>query len=321
VARCSKLGEVHGLVVVLLSNELFMCEEGFPMGNHVVDSTFRLARLAWSLTAIVLFTSGAARADDTVGTSDVLYALGPPADASATPRDTWRFTLGAGVVNMPTFPGSSSHKNEVVPTVGASRGSFFVGANPDAGALLSLGGYLVRNEQWRVGAALTYDVIEPREESDDAHLQGLGDIARTSHAEVFAIYSRDWASLRGSLTSDIGGNSRGAVATLDFTGRFQPAPRWTLTAGPGLSWATDQYSRAYFGVDSQQSLASGLPTHRPGSGLYSLRFSAAGAFRPNVHWTLGGAATAAWLQGDAADSPVAQKRNQMTYTVFANYLF
>lgn len=269
----------------------------------------------------LLLASSAAWADDTVGTSDALYALRFEDDASGSERDAWRFTLGAGVVSMPRFPGSSRRKTEGFPTIGASRGKLFIGANPDAGALLSLGGYFVRNADWRVGVAVTYDFIEPRDESDDAHLRGLGDIDRTTHAEVFAIYTHDWASLRGSVTSDIGGNSRGAVATLDLTGRYQPDPSWVFTAGPGLSWGSSQYSRAYFGVTPQQSANSVLPVHDPGSGLYTLRFSLAGAYRPTAHWNFGGAATAAWLQGDASDSPITQKKNQMTYTFFANYLF
>lgn len=262
-----------------------------------------------------------ARADDAAGSYGALYALDPQDASSTGARDAWRFTLGAGAVSMPNFPGASDRKTEGFPALGASRGSFFIGANPDAGALLSVGAYAVRNADWRVGLAVTYDFIEPREESDDDHLRGLGDIDRSTHAELFAIYTHNWASLRGSVTSDIGGNSRGAVATLDLTGRYQPDPRWVFTAGPGISWGSSQYTRTYFGVTPQQSVDSGLIAYRPGSGLYTLRFTVAGAYRPSAHWNLGGAVTAAWLQSDAADSPVTQKNNQNTYTLFANYLF
>lgn len=276
--------------------------------------------------ALVLFgcfwlPSDDARADDAAGSYGALYALGPQDAPANGSRDAWRFTLGAGAASMPDFPGASGRKTEAFPVLGASRGSFFAGSNPDAGALLSVGAYAVRNENWRVGAALTYDFIEPREESDDAHLQGLGDIDRSTHAEVFAIYTRDWASLRGSITSDIGGNSRGAVATLDLTGRYQPDPRWVFTAGPGFSWGSSQYTRTFFGVTPQQSVDSGLNVYRPGSGLYTLRFTVAAAYRPSAHWNVGAAVAAAWLQSDASDSPVTQKDSQNTYTLFASYLF
>jgi outer membrane protein len=286
-----------------------------------IPSTRVSAAAVLVLGGIVSLSSNAARADGTSGASGSLYALHYEDDASANTRDAWRFTLGAGVASMPSFPGSNSRKTEAFPAVGASRGSFFIGVNPDAGALLSLGAYFVGNETWRAGVAVTYDFIEPRDESDDAHLYGLGDIDRTTHAELFGIYTHDWVSLRGSVTSDIGGNSRGAVATLDLTGRYQPDARWVFTAGPGLSWVTSQYSRTYFGVTPQQSMDSGLPAYRAGSGLNNVRFSLAGAYRPTPHWNIGGAATASWLQGDASDSPVTQKSSQTTYTLFANYLF
>jgi outer membrane protein len=81
---------------------------------------------------------------------------------------------------MPRLAGTSSSKREAFPAIGASRGWFFVGANPDAGALLPIGGFAVRKQNWRVGLALNYDFIEPRDESEDAHLGGLGDIDRST---------------------------------------------------------------------------------------------------------------------------------------------
>jgi len=257
-------------------------------------------------------------ADDTVGTSESLYGLYAP-DLGATTE--WRFTLGAGVVDMPTFPGADSRKTEVVPLASANHGRFFIGANPDAASFLSLGGYLVRDAQWRVGLAVTYDFVEPRAESDDVRLQGLGDVDRTTHAELFAVYTVGWASLRGSVLSDIGGNQRGATATFDALGILPINPKWILTFGPGLTWASDQYMRTYFGVDGQQSAASGLPMYRPGSGLSNVRVSAGSSYRPNAHWSIGANVAAAWLQGDADDSPIREKSNQMTYSLFANYLF
>lgn len=40
-----------------------------------------------------------------------------------------------------------------------------------------------------MGAAVTYDFIEPRSESDAARLNGLGDIKGTTHAELFSLWS------------------------------------------------------------------------------------------------------------------------------------
>lgn len=156
--------------------------------------------------AVLSLFAAAAMADDTLGLSESLFSIGAP-EITQTPAanaSPWRFAVGAGVVNMPKFPGASGTKWEVVPSVSANYDRFFIGANPDAASLLSLGAYLYRDSNWRVGAALTYDFIEPRRESDDSRLHGLGDVKRTAHAELFGVYTWQFISARarrGGATS------------------------------------------------------------------------------------------------------------------------
>ncbi|MFT4069969.1 MipA/OmpV family protein [Paraburkholderia sp.] len=265
----------------------------------------------------------AAMADDTLGLSESLYSVGAP-EITQTPAanaSPWRFSIGAGVVNMPKFPGASGTKWEVVPSVSANYDRFFIGANPDAASLLSLGAYLYRDSNWRVGAAITYDFIQPRSESDDSRLHGLGDVKRTAHAELFGVYTYQFISARASVLTDIAGNDRGTVATFDLLGRYQPIPQLTLSAGPGLTWASSKYNETYFGVTSEQSARSGLPTFSAGSGLNQLRFSLNGAYRIAPRWNVGASVSFAWLRGDATDSPITEKTSQITYGLFCNYLF
>jgi outer membrane protein len=263
----------------------------------------------------------AVMADDTVAVSESIYALSPPEVTNAAQFNTWRFSVGVGVVDMPTFPGASGTKVEGLPLLSAGYGRWFIGANPDTASALSLGAYLYADANWRAGLAITYDFIEPRQESDDSHLHGLGDVKRTTHAELFGVYSYEWFSARGSVVSDIAGNHRGTMVTLDAMGRYIASPQWVFSAGPGFTWGSDQYNRTYFGVDAQQSERSGLPQYSLGSGLNSLRFSLGAAYRPTPHWNIGANIAASWLQSDSSDSPVVQKRNQMSYALFVNYLF
>ena len=274
----------------------------------------RYAACALALSAC----SGAALADDTLAASESYYALYPP--PQSTPSQ-WRYTVGAGLVSLPTFPGADDTRTEIVPVLAANRGRFFIGANPDTASLLSLGAYLVQDEHWRAGLAATYDVVEPRQESDDDHLRGLGDLDRTTHAEAFGVYVAGWASLRGSIVSDIGGNSRGTYASFDAMGAFPLNPRWVVVAGPGLSWGNDQYMRAYYGISATQAMASGLPAYRAGSGLYNARFSLGANYRPRPGWNIGANVALAWLQSDASDSPVSQRNQQVTATLLVSRTF
>jgi len=265
----------------------------------------------------------AAMADDTLGLSESLFSTGAPevTQAPAANASPWHFSVGAGVVNMPKFPGASGTKWEVLPVVSANYDRFFIGANPDAASALALGAYLYRDSNWRVGAAITYDFIQPRSESDDSRLRGLGDVKRTAHAELFGVYTYDFISARASVLTDIAGKDRGTVATFDLLARYQPIPQLTLSAGPGLTWASSKYNETYFGVNSEQSARSGLPTFSAGSGLNQLRFSLNGAYRIAPRWNVGASVSFAWLRGDATDSPITEKTSQITYGLFCNYLF
>lgn len=286
---------------------------GYRLPHHRMRAcSAALLGLAWAAAI------APAAAEDTLAAADSFYALYPPAQDAG---QSWRYTVGAGVVSLPTFPGADDQRTEVVPVLGASRGRFFIGANPDAAALFSLGAYLVQDDDWRVGVAATYDVVEPRQADDDDHLRGLGDLDRTTHAELFAVHGAGWLSLRGSIVSDIGGNSRGTYASLEAMGRFPLDARWVLVAGPGLSWGNDQYMRAYYGISGSQSAASGLPAYRAGAGLYNARFSLGANFRPAAGWNIGANVALAWLQGDADDSPVTQRRQQVTATLLASRTF
>jgi MipA family protein len=276
-----------------------------------------LAGAALSLSAMT------AMADETLGISESLYSLGPaeyPSGTSST-SSPWRFSVGAGVVNMPKFPGASGTKWEVVPALSASYDRFFIGANPDAASLVSLGAYLYRDSNWRIGAAVTYDFIEPRSESDDARLHGLGDVKRTAHAELFGVYTYQFVTARASVLTDIAGNDHGTVATFDVMGKYEPVAGLTLTAGPGLTWASSKYNETYFGVTGEQSARSGLPAFSADSGLNQLRFSVGGVYRFATHWNVGATVAFAWLRGDASDSPITEKTSQITYGLFCSYLF
>ena len=263
----------------------------------------------------------AAMADDALAISQSMYALVTPDEATAVETNAWRFSVGGGVVSMPTFPGSRDTKTEGIPLLSAGYGRWFIGANPDAASLISLGAYLYADEHWRAGVAVTYDFIEPREESDDTHLHGLGDVDRTTHGEIFGVYTYEWLTARGSVLSDIGGNHRGTEVTFDVMGRYQVNPQWAFTAGPGVDWGSNQYNETFFGVDAQQSVRSGLPEYSLGSGISTVRFSVGASYQPTPHWHLGANIAAEWIQSDSADSPIVQKKNQMTYALIANYMF
>ncbi|WP_053064240.1 MipA/OmpV family protein [Caballeronia mineralivorans] len=253
--------------------------------------------------------------------SNAMADTDAPAAPDPSQNDKWHFTVGAGVFSEPKYPGASDRKFQPVPLLGASYGRYFIGASPDAETPLGLGAYLYRDSHWRVGAVVSYDFIKPRKESDDSHLRGLGDIDRTAHASVFVNYTLAWLTARSSVSTDIGGKHQGTTATVDLEAKYSPIERLTLTAGPGLTWASSQYEQTFYGVTAAQSALSGLRQYSPKSGISSVRFSVGASYRLTDHWNVGTRVTASNLRGDAGNSPVVEKKDQIFYGAFASYRF
>ena len=180
---------------------------------------------------------------------------------------------------------------------------------------------LYQNSHWRLGTAVSADFVTPRKASNDPHLHGLGDISGTPHASIFASYGVDWATLRTNITTDIGRHGEGTLAGVDLQGRYQPIERLTLSAGPGLTWASGPHMRTFFGVDAAQSAASGLPQFQARSGLEAVRFSLGANYQLAKDWTLGARVGLSRLRGDALNSPITEAGTQNSYMLSGVYHF
>jgi MipA family protein len=243
----------------------------------------------------------------------------PPEEADQA--DSWKFGIGAGVMSGPRYPGSSERKTTALPLLSASYGRYFIGGLPGAGVPAGLGVNLVNRSDWKFGVGLGVDLTKPRKESDDARLTGLGDISGTPHGTVFGSYSHDWFKIRGNVITDIGGKHEGTQASLDFEGKYQVTPAFSLSAGPGLTWADKRYTQTFFGVDQTQSLNSGLAPYTAGAGLNMLRFSVGAEYALSRSWFVGARASLGTLRGDARDSPITASKSQNTFGLFGAYHF
>lgn len=232
----------------------------------------------------------------------------------------WRFTAGAAVVSAPEFPGSDQQKTRAVPLLSASHGRYFLGPVPGGGPL-GIGATLYEAGGLRLGAAISTDIGKLREESDDPRLAGLGDIERTQRAHLFGSYGVGRFKLSAGVAPDIGGNDLGTLATLEAEAMFQPAERWSLAVGPGLTWSSRRHMRTVFGIDAQQSARSGRAVYEPGAGVSQVRLAGSVNYRLDEHWHLGARLSFGRLQGDAADSPLAFDKSQTSGVLYASYQF
>lgn len=222
-----------------------------------------------------------------------------------------RAALGVGAGISPRYPGSDAYRAHVFPAIHLAYGPVFFGIG-------GLGMNLYRAQGWRVGVNVMPS--RGRDESDDPHLRGLGDVDRTVRGGAFAVYYREGYLARFGVSTDIGGNHQGTVVRFDVYARRPLGEGVVLFAGPGLTWADRNYTQTFFGVTAAQSAASGLPQFDAGAGVASARLSAGAIYRLAPRWRLLSSYSYSRLTGDAGSSPITENRNQHFVAVSAVYL-
>src|SRR3546814_6838519 len=95
----------------------------------------------------------------------------------------------------------------------------------------------------------------------------------------------------------------------------------TVIPTVGTSWANGKHMNRYFGIDAGEALASGLPLYRAGSGFKDVSGLVTASYRLDAHWSLGATGGVTRLLGDAADSPLNERRWQPSGFMSVAYTF
>lgn len=268
--------------------------------------SYHLSSLVGALGALALLATSAAVADDESSTRE-------------PSSDKWNVLLGAGVVNLPRYPGSRIDFTRGLPAVSISYDRYFIGGVPGGGAPAGVGAYLVRTEHWAFGLDVSGDSRKPRRASDDPILHGWGDIPGTVRGGMFASYSLEWLSARGSVSE--GGHHEGVIASLNVEAQLHPTPRLTLSLGPQVTWTDEQYAMTFFGVDAAQSEIAGIAPYRARAGVNTVGVEAGARYALTRNWSLAAHVDYGRLQGDAANSPVTTDKTQRVLGAFVLYRF
>lgn len=231
----------------------------------------------------------------------------PAHAAGPDDRSGYGFDLGLGASVRPAYEGSDDEKLRALPIV---RGFYNTGLGR-----FSLGreglGWSVPLGHFEVGASLGYE--GKRKESASADLAGLGDIKGSTTGGLFGIYHLGALDLRVGGKSALSRSNR-AAATFDVSAnyRIRLSERWMLSPGVGATWANDHYMQRYFGVSAEQSANSGLPEFSAGSGWKTAGVGVNVMYRLSRRWGLMANVRDSVMLGDAADSPIVRKKNQVS---------
>jgi outer membrane protein len=250
-------------------------------------------------------------------------ALAQGAQGESAEPSGVRWTVGAGVALTPKYPGADDYRPRLIPVVGVSYGRFFAGGDPDGGGAEgpSVGVNLYRDSSWSFSVALALGLGEARRESDHPDLAGTGDIDRATRLVAAGRYRWRWLDIALRVAPDVSGKDQGTLAFLDLAGRYRATEKLTLSAGPGITWASDDYMQTFFGITPAQAASSALPAYEARGGLHMVRFGVGAAYRVDPRWMLAARLGTGRLTGDATGSPITRDRQQNLAAIFAAYRF
>ena len=210
------------------------------------------------------------------------------------------FTLGAGAQSNPVYFGADAA--EVLPWLTLSGPYLRLGNGFEIGSADPFApgdGFGFRTSVRYVAARSSLDYPE---------LDGLDDIDPTIELGGGITFERPGFLLFTDLRYGVIGHES-LVAEVGGDLILRPDAQWTLRVGPRLLFGSDNYAATYFGVTAAESTESGgdLAPYEAGGGLVSAGVEAGFTYQINDLWGVQGAVGWSQLQGDAAESPIAQQ--------------
>jgi len=274
------------------------------------------AAAAIMLVVLCGFVSTAYAVDDKAAPDFVDYSASDDSEAGWASSVTnklkqWHVEVGAGVRVAPKFEGSNDLELSPVPLLSAEI---------DDRVKVDPSGVMVKAyefDNFRLSARLGYDL--GRDDDDAHHLKGLGDVGAGVILGANATYELGPVELTAALDRTIGG-SNGLVGTLEakYSRRFG---RFTLSAGPSVTWADGNYMGSYFSVNDSHAAKSGLSRYDADAGFKRVDFEASLSYAVTDNWIIQSRADLGYLLPAASDSPIVQQKFQPSVVLGLAYKF
>lgn len=253
----------------------------------------------------------------------VALAAAPP--VAAQEPSEWVYSLGVGVVGMPTYEGSKNHTAMPLPILGVSWRDT-VSLNTLEGLKISVNPSSDRGVYF--GGGVGYWLGRP-DDADKDHgdaLRGLGDVSGGAIGKLEIGYRVDALSIGVEAARDILSDRDGTTISPNVAYRIYRSETFNLTGKVSATWADDNYMTNIFGITPRQAANSKL-RYAPYTAEADFKdvkasLSASYAFTPSI--STFAAIEGARLLGSAADSPIVKDRgseNQFTATLGLAYRF
>lgn len=232
----------------------------------------------------------------------------------------WALTVGATGLVAPDFEGGKDLMFRASPIISLGKAgpeARFVSRNDNISISLL--------EDTAVRAGITGKVVFPRDDDDSDALRGLDPVRWGAEVGGFAeIYPLDWLRVRGEIRQGIRAH-HGLVADVSADAFHNVTETVRVSAGPRVSFASEDYFDTYYGVNAQESFDSGLSQYNPdGGGVKSVGFGGAVTWKATDKINTSVFGEYSRLMSEAADSSLVEERgsrNQFMLGVSASYRF
>lgn len=126
-----------------------------------------------------------------------------------------------------------------------------------------------------------------------------------------------------SLVHDVSQTHNGLLATASASYAAVRNEDFFLSFGAQTTWANQDYTRTYFGIDAAGVRASGLAGYRPDAGIRDVGAGVTAGYWFSDHLGVTARTGASYLMGDIADSPITDdgSRWQPAAGVMLSYRF
>lgn len=229
----------------------------------------------------------------------------------------WRVIAGAAGEVQPVYDGARAYKGSAGPVFNVYYRDIWYFSTGEG-----LGYNFLRGDHYQVGVGLSYD-LGREQKVDGANLNGMGDIKAAPVAKLYGswVLSRKFPMiLRVSARQYIGG-AQGAVGNASV---YLPLPgsskTFVMFAGPSITAGTHHYLQTVYGVNAQQSLASGHPEYdftSAGTSDAGVGFSATKFIGKHLLVNLDAAISQ--VRGTASRSPLIETRTQRVLALSFEY--
>lgn len=226
----------------------------------------------------------------------------------------WTGALGLGLAEVAKYPGASTDRARLEPLVSIDYGDrLFIGP-------LGIGVAALCWDGFRAGPVIGFE--RGRYQSDDPHLAGLGDISTSVTAGIFAGYSQGPLEVLATARQAISHSTNGLSGLLQVNLRHALVGTRTLVAaGPDLEFGNGDFERTWFGISPAQSASSGLAVYAPRAGINRIGLHAGLTYRASRHFLYRFFARVSDISGEAAQSPIVERRTQFAVGAGIAYHF